>query len=665
MVKQHLIEAASESAPDLLEKLFASIGTLIVYMDVSFRIIRVNRAYAQYAKAKEETFVGRNFFEIQGSTEYENVFKRVAKTGEPVAVYEQPFSVLSSPENSSQTYWDWNVQPVKEPDGSISGLILSLLNATERRLTREALLAAESSRQQAISETKAARKEIERLAAAIEQAAECVLISDISGNIKYVNPAFEKVTGYSAKEINNKNIAVLEDVNDDTAPIHDRWATLAEGHQWKGRIRKKKKSGEIYHADVAITPLRDDSESDQIVEYVIVERDVTREDFLEKQLRRSHRMEALGTLAGGIAHDLNNILMPITLNTELVLEELDEEDPNRSLLDKTVIAAKRGRELVKQIVTFSRTQDIELRSVHLVPLFQEALGLVRSSLPPAVEIKEQIDVSTDIVRANPSQIHQIIMNLSSNAEHATRPHGGVLEIKLFDAHLDGAEEIFPDVDLSKYLRLVVQDTGCGMSEATMDKIFDPFFTTKPPGEGTGMGLAVVHGIVSNHKGIIDVHSVPNKGTRFDILLPKSDGLPLEDSLDDISIPRGREHILLVDDDIEVIDSVTIALKRLGYRVQVARNADEAQRILKENPRTFDLFITDQVMKDLCGTELIADVRKIQPDIPVILYTGHIGSVAKSVIRSNVIQEVLEKPVTVRELGFTVRRALDESRTKNM
>ncbi len=645
--------------PDLFEQIFESMGLMIAYMNRDFDFIRVNRAYAIYGGKDVDFFPGKNHFQLYPSAENKEIFNRVVATGHPFHIYEKPFDFAQRSERKT-AYWDWVLKPVKEPDGFVSGLVLILADATERRHTRRALSATEKSRRKAMSESEAARRQIDRLASVIDQAAEGIAVVKKTGAIDYVNAAFEKLSGYHRTEIIGQNLRLLDYDPDAPDSSEARWDRVRSGETWSGRLMRRRKTGETYEADVTITPVWDEEHAKDIREFAIVERDVTHEVALEKKLRRAQRLEALGNLAGGIAHDLNNILMPITINTELVIDALEDGDPNRSLLQKALIAARRGRELIKQVVTFNRVADEERSPMHLRPVIHEALDLVDASLPSNIRFTRRIEVFHDVVEANPAQIHQILLNLCSNAVIAMRERGGVLEVALEDLELPQASaKRFPGLRGTNHLRLTVRDTGSGIDERIIDKIFDPFFSTRIGGGGTGMGLAVVHGVVSSHGGAVDVRSAVDKGTEFQVYLPLSNRVPRAPAQTEDLLPAGCERILVVDDDDTITQSVRSTLQPLGYDVVIAASGTQALDILCDGKGSFDLIFTDQMMPGLTGTALADELATMQETIPIIICTGNLASLDGEITSEPGIREVMLKPLTAKELAQAVRKVLND------
>ncbi|HLO27211.1 MAG TPA: ATP-binding protein, partial [Geobacteraceae bacterium] len=397
-------------------------------------------------------------------------------------------------------------------------------------------------------------------------------------------------------------------------------------------------------------------------------RDVTHEVQLERQLRQAQRMEAIATLAGGIAHDFNNNLASIITCAEMARDDIPEESPTRELIDVVLKSGYRGKNLVKQILTFSCQGEQERKPVQVEMIVHECLRLLRASFPASIEIHCRMAEHLGMVMADPTQVHQIVMNLCTNAGHAMRDKGGRLEISLSTTDLENPDIAgFPDLPPGRYLMLAVKDTGHGMDRQTMERIFDPFFTTKRHTEGTGLGLSVIHGIVRNHAGAIAVESEPAKGATFKVYLPRIESTAGR-MQDDRPVPvkRGMERILLVDDEKDVAFAGGKMLERLGYDVTVQLDGREALDLFRAGPERFDLVITDQAMPGMSGTELAREMTGIRADIPVILCTGFghdpDGAFSPENREAAGIRELALKPLDRAELAGTVRRVLDQTRT---
>ena len=371
-------------------------------------------------------------------------------------------------------------------------------------------------------------------------------------------------------------------------------------------------------------------------------------------------MESIGTLAGGVAHDFNNILSPIILHTEMMLEDTPAENPLRLNLEEIHSASMRARDLIKQILTFSRQTEQERIPLILEPIVKEAIKMLRSSLPSTVEMRQNIESGVGPVLADPTQIHQIMLNLCTNAAHAMRKKGGILEIGLANVELNPADTArIPDLEPGKYVKLTVSDTGTGMESSVQERIFDPYFTTKEKGEGTGLGLSVVHGIVKSCDGTILIDSEPEKGAVFQVFLPQIKGRISSKSLNAARHFEGTERILLIDDERSILTALQQVLKRLGYTVDARMDAVEALEIFRLNPREFDLIITDYTMPMLTGADLAREVMGVRPDIPVILCTGFSEQINEEKSRALGIRAFVMKPIVMDDMAETIRKVLDK------
>jgi signal transduction histidine kinase/ActR/RegA family two-component response regulator len=385
----------------------------------------------------------------------------------------------------------------------------------------------------------------------------------------------------------------------------------------------------------------------------------TRQAKLEAQLRQAQKMEAIGTLAGGIAHDFNNILGAIIGYSELAILDLPEKDPSQAHIAEILVAGNRAKALVQQILSFSRQEEHERKPMRLQPVIGEALKLLRATLPSTIEIRAPIDPQASSILGDSTQIHQVMMNLGTNAWHAMSDHGGILEVSLTTVDVDSSfAETQADLQPGRYLRLMVSDTGCGMDAATIDRIFEPFFTTKAPGAGTGLGLAVLHGVVKRHDGAVSVYSEPGSGTTFNVYFPVHEvyAQPAAKESKEIAMGNG-ERILFVDDEAALAALGKSMLERLGYHVTAQTSSLDALAAFSSRSDQFDLVITDQTMPSLSGAELAKLVLRIRPELPVILATGYSTTINPEIAHAIGIRELLLKPNTAQSLSDAIRRAL--------
>ena len=380
----------------------------------------------------------------------------------------------------------------------------------------------------------------------------------------------------------------------------------------------------------------------------------------EKQLQQVMKLQAIGTLAGGIAHDFNNILFPIVGYTELTMDDIPKDSQARKNLEEVLKATNRAKGLVQQILTFSRQNGQELKSLKVQTLIKEALKLLRATIPSSIEIISSIDEECGLVRGDPTQIHQVIMNLCTNAYHALRDNSGKIEVYLKEANLSyeqSSERI--GMKVGRHLELIVKDNGHGMTHQVMERIFDPYYTTKELGKGTGLGLSVIHGIIKNHGGDISVSSQPDVGSTFNVYLPIIDDINVEiEPIRTAGVTKGNERILLIDDEEQIIDLERRILERLGYKVTSKTDSEEALQEFSARPDGFDLVITDMTMPKINGDRLARKLMDINPQIPVILCTGFNEAITEEKALSMGIGKFVMKPIVKDELAYTVRTVLD-------
>ncbi len=509
-----------------------------------------------------------------------------------------------------------------------------------------------------IMERKRAEEERVRLARAIEQAAEAIFMSDAQWLITYVNPAFERMTGYSRDEIIGKHTRILKSHTHESGYYHQIRETLGSDNVWSGRLTTRKKDSSFFEADTTVSAVKDSKGA--IINYVSILRDITHELKLERELRQSQKMEAIGTLAGGIAHDFNNILTAVIGYTELAQHKLAKDDAAAHDLERVQEASSRAKDLVNRILTFSRQSEYERKPVHVAAVIDEVLSLLRSTIPSTVEIHRHINTASngDTVLADPTQLHQVLMNLGTNAAHAMRSHGGILSVSLSDYDADAAfVSLYPDLAQGPFVRLTVNDTGHGMEASVRERIFDPYFTTKKVGEGTGMGLSVVQGIIKNHGGAISVFSEPGQGTTFHVFLPKI----VDEITRDVNSKEasfcGTERILFVDDEKVLVDLGQYLLQELGYRVTTETSSLEALKCFLADPDAFDLVITDMTMPGLTGRELARQLLSIRPDIPIIMCSGFTEFINSTEAREAGIRDFFMKPYVASTMAKTIRKVL--------
>ena len=510
-----------------------------------------------------------------------------------------------------------------------------------------------------ITDRKQAVEELIRLATAVEQAAESVIISDRRGTIHYVNPAFERLSGFSSEDIVGKNFRILKSESHDKSFYREMWQTISSGKAWAGRISNRMKDGSLRQFETTISPIRD--KNGAIVNFVSVNRDVTQEVALEAQLFQAQKMEAVGTLAGGIAHDFNNLLQVIQGYTEVLQVEVDQKKSSFEALQKIHRSAKRGAELTRQLLTFSRKVQSERRPLDLNREVEQVKRLLERTIPKMIEIELYLSESPSVVSADPIQVEQAIMNLAVNAKDAM-PEGGKIVIETERVELD---EQFCKTHLGarpgEYVLLSISDTGHGMNREILEHVFEPFYTTKEVGKGTGLGLAMVYGIVKNHEGYILCYSEINTGTTFKIYLPameQSGQRQKPDKMEDL-FKGGDETILLVDDEEYIRDLGVELLTDVGYKVLTATNGEEGLQLYQKEQKNIDLIILDLVIPGMGGKKCYEEIIKINPRAKILIVSGYSANGPGKAALEAGAKGFVGKPFDVSHLLEKIREILDE------
>jgi PAS domain S-box-containing protein len=507
----------------------------------------------------------------------------------------------------------------------------------------------------------ALRHSEKRFRALFEQAAVGVAQAEVAtGRFVQVNQRFCEIAGHSQDELDRRTFSSI------TRPQDLKGAAETARLLVAGTIREHtreeryvRKDGSQVSVSVTISAMWAPGEAPDY--FIAVVQDISERKRMEELLIQAQKMEAIGTLAGGIAHDFNNILTAIAGYTELARMILRGNPEVQEHLGSVLQASRRASDMVQKILTFGRQNTQERRPISLLPVVAEVMELLRVTIPTDIEFETSFELDTPNVLADATQVHQVLMNLGTNAWHAMQGRTGRLRVSL-GRYVADAARVAAERRLrpGTYARLTVEDTGCGMDRQILTRIFEPFFTTKPPGEGTGLGLAVVHGIMDNHGGVVTVASRPDEGTAFELYFPAYACSVFQPEVDEGSVPRGRgAKVLVVDDEVVIADLIQQTLALLGYAVETATRPAEALAMVRADPQRYALVLTDQNMPGMNGLLLASLIRKIRPALPVVMMTGYNEALLVDGIKAAGIRHLLLKPISIVALGNAVHKVLLE------
>lgn len=617
--------------------LIDNIPDLVWLKDAEGHFVTVNEAFSASCGTPSDKISGKTDFEVwpeEMARAYVTDDMEVIRSG-VTKIVEEPVADVKNAMGWIETI----KTPIFGPDGQVLGTAGTARDITARVLAEQT------------------RKLLEK---AVEQCAESIMITDAEGAIEYVNPAFENVSGYSGKEVIGLNLRILWSGELDESFHEQMWQTLRAGRVWSGMIISRRRGGAIVYEQANISPVKDHNGA--LTAYVAVNRDVTEERLLEEQLVQSQKMEAIGALAGGIAHDFNNIIFAIIGYAELVSVLCQHDEQAVAYLDEILKASDRAGQMVRQILTFSRQSNPEKAVIDIVPVVKEGLKFLRGATASSIDIQTDIERNLPKINADPTQIYQVLLNLCTNAVHAMEGSNGILSVTLAQIELEeDFASVNPSIQPGIFVRLTVKDSGVGMSPETMKRIFEPYYTTKNVGEGTGLGLSVLDGIVKDHGGVVTVWSKPGKGSRFSVYFPAVHDDNHETLQVEEEFPRqGDESILWVDDELTLMQMCKQTLENVGFKVTFKTDPLEALETFKMYPETFDLVITDLSMPKMSGFDLSRELSSVRPGIPLLMCTGFGKSLSKEQTETAGILKVISKPISSKDLISVIREILDRS-----
>ncbi len=756
-----------------------------VYLDTGFNFIWVNKAYADANNHDPPFFLGKNHFDLYPHEENQAIFQNVVDTGEPHFASAKPFEYPDQPWRGV-TYWDWSLIPVKDEAGSVSTLVLTLVEVTNSISSRLEIEENEKHLRALVENTKAIAWELDletsrfvyisprikdltgyspeewkdfdfwaqtihpedreaainfcqtetqkgkdhefeyrmitttdktiwvrdlctvimdkgkpisiyghflditerklfeseiqenrmKLDTALNSMVDGVFISNNAGELIELNEAWAVFSRFQNKDECLRQLNEYPDLfevffpNGKPTPI-EMWALpRALRGEKKTNVEytiRRKDTGETWVGAYSFSPIL--NARGETLGAVVVARDITElkrneaaQRKLEMKLQQAQRMESIGNLAGGIAHDFNNILFPIVGMAELLIEDLPQDSLEYENALEILRAGKRGGDLVKQILAFSRQTEHKFLPVRIQQILKEALKLTRATIPSNIKMIQNIQLNCGLILADPTKIHQVAMNIITNAYHAVEAKGGTINVQLKEMEFQDLDSIDIGLQSGKYVVLTISDTGQGIPNNHIDKIFDPYFTTKAQGKGTGLGLAMVYGIVQEHRGRITVNSEIGKGTTFKVYLPMMDKSVNAMAIDITeNLPTGHERLLVVDDEKPIAILEKQMLERLGYKVTVCLNSPDALKLYRKNPSSFDLVVTDMTMPNMTGKQLVEEIRTINSDIPIIICTGFSERINDEKSNTLGIAGILMKPIVKSEMAKTVRNVLDNAK----
>lgn len=629
--------SATESRLSVQEKRLSSIlqalPSPVFLLNVDGFILAHNKFFALLWGRGEENLVGLHLRQVMP----EALFEKGKAFSMRVFERNGPENYVVSIEN--RTY-EINTYPTTDTEGNVPSITVLALDITdklrgeeERRLMQEA----------------------------VNSAAESIIIVDENGLIEYVNPAFEEQSGFPREEVAGELYDLLHSEKVDDALYREIKETLESGRSWRGRLVSQKKDGTLMHETATISSIT--NQNGVIKHYVSVKRNITRELQLEQQLQQSQKLEALGTMAGGITHNLNNVLAIILGRSELGAQMLEAENPARENFEIIMRTAARSSDMIKRLLTFSRKQAGEMRPVEVAPIIREQAALMRNYIPSNIAIIDNILLDKEIIIADSVELQQAFVNLVNNANYAMQPEGGELEIGLDKVCIDN--ELLATTGMlttGDYIRLRIRDTGCGMDSDTQMRMFDPFYTTKAADEGTGLGLPMVHGSVLRAGGQIQVESAPGKGTEISLYLPMAEETAqgIEEVSLEMPVSGKGISVMVVDDMADFSDLLTMNLEYFGFEVCSFSDPEEAMAFFSANPDRIKIAVLDYMMPGMNGKDLGMALKNIRPGLPMVLLSGYACGITNENARDFGFNAMFDKPVEISTLARMLANLVSQS-----
>ncbi|MBW2608231.1 MAG: PAS domain S-box protein, partial [Deltaproteobacteria bacterium] len=588
-----------------------------------------------YPKGEMMGMNNRQYADKENTKKLYETFNKVYKTGKP----EKGFDWEIIRKDGTKRYIEASVSLLKDAGDKPIGFRGIVRDVTERKKVEEAL-----------------RESERKYRNIFENIQDVYYESTLEGIILEISPSIENVSKYTRKELIGKSAYDFYTNPEERDELLK--AVLVSGKVDNFEIHLTDIDGSQHLFELNMTLHRD--QKGNPIKLIGSMRDISERKRFEARLHQSQKMETVGALAGGIAHEFNNILGTIIGNTELAIGDVPEGNPARDCLKEIQTASLRAKDVVRQILGFAGKSVFQLMPVQISPIVSETLKLIRASIPKTIEIRRNLSCKSDTVMADPTQINQVLMNLCINAKNAMQEKGGVLEVKLENTSLDERSATrYEDLSPGNYVKLTVKDSGHGIDPKNIDRIFDPYFTTTSLAEGPGMGLAVVYGIVKHHNGAITVASEPGKGTVFEVLFPLTEAEAEQETGEQEALPTGNEKILFVDDEASLVKMAKRMLEMQGYQVETKTDPVEALGLFRSEPDRFDLIITDMTMPKMTGDKLAKEILSIRPDMPIILCSGFSEKIDAEKAKELGISKYIEKPLYMSDFVVTVREVLDK------